>query len=108
MNKLFKVSPSPHLHEGDTTRKLMTGVIIALLPALLTSVIYFGYTAIIVTLVTVASCVLFEYLIQRFLLNKPVSVTDGSAVVTGLLLAFNLPPNIPVFIIVIGDRKSVV
>jgi electron transport complex protein RnfD len=85
----------------------MTGVIIALVPALLTSVIYFGYSAIIVTSVAVASCVLFEYLFQKYVLNKPVSITDGSAIVTGLLLAFNLPPNIPVFIIIIGSFVSI-
>jgi electron transport complex protein RnfD len=86
----------------------MTGVIIALMPALFTSVFYFGYGAIIVTLTAVISCLLFEFLVQKFILHKPVSVTDGSAAVTGLLLAFNLPSNIPVFIIIIGAFVSIV
>jgi len=81
----------------------MFGVAIALIPAFLTSVFYFGYGAIIVTAVSVASCLLFEYLIQKFILKKSISITDGSALVTGLLLAFNVPSNLPVFIIIIGS-----
>jgi Na+-translocating ferredoxin:NAD+ oxidoreductase subunit D len=107
MSKLFSVSPSPHTHSEVTTRKLMSGVVIALLPALIASIFYFGIGAIIVTSVSVISCLVFEYLIQRFILKKPVSITDGSAVVTGLLLAFNLPSNIPIFIIVIGCFVSI-
>lgn len=107
MTSVLNVSPSPHLHGPETTRKLMYGVVIALLPALFTSIFFFGTGAIIVTATSVASCVLFEYLIQRFMLRKPVSVTDGSAIVTGMLLAFNLPSNIPLFIIVIGSFVSI-
>jgi Na+-translocating ferredoxin:NAD+ oxidoreductase subunit D len=107
MSNLLNVSPSPHAHGKETTRKLMTGVIIALIPALLASVFYFGYGAIIVTVTSVVSCLLFEYLIQRFVFKKPVTITDGSAVVTGLLLAFNVPSNLPVFIVVIGAFVSI-
>jgi electron transport complex protein RnfD len=107
MSNLLNVSPSPHAHGNETTRKLMTGVIIALMPAFLSSVFYFGYGAIIVTATSVLSCILFEYLIQRFMFRKPITITDGSAVVTGLLLAFNLPSNIPVFIIIIGAFISI-
>jgi electron transport complex protein RnfD len=81
----------------------MFNVVIALLPALFTSVFYFGAGAIIVTITSVVSCLLFEYLIQRFVLKKPLSINDGSALVTGILLAFNLPSNIPVFMVVIGS-----
>jgi electron transport complex protein RnfD len=107
MSKILNISPSPHAHGEETTRKLMLGVVLALMPALFTSVFYFGMGAIIVTLTSILSCVVFEYLIQRFILNKPLSITDGSALVTGLLLAFNLPSNIPVFIIVIGSLISI-
>lgn len=107
MSNLLNVSPSPHAHGKETTRKLMFGVVVALLPALFTSVLYFGWGAIIVTTASVISCILFEYLIQRFFLKKPISITDGSALVTGLLLAFNLPSNIPVFIVVIGSFVSI-
>jgi len=107
MSNLLNVSPSPHAHGEETTRKLMTGVIIALIPALLASIFYFGYAAIIVTATSVISCILIEYLIQKFVFKKPVTITDGSAIVTGLLLAFNLPSNIPVFIIVIGSFVAI-
>lgn len=102
MNKLLNVSPSPHQQSSETTRKLMTGVVIALLPALAASIYYFGMGAIIVTLTSVLSCVAVEYLIQRFIFKTKPSVSDGSAVVTGLLLAFNVPSNLPVLIIIIG------
>ena len=108
MSDLFKISPSPQTHGTETTRKLMIGVAVALIPALITSVFYFGYGAVIVTLTSIISCLVFEYLIQRFFLKKPVSITDGSALVTGLLLAFNLPSNIPVLIIVIGSFVAIV
>jgi len=107
MTNLLNISPSPHVHGSETTRKLMTGVVIALIPSLLTSLIYFGSGAAIVTVTAVVSCLLFEYLIQRFMLKKQISITDGSALVTGLLLAFNLPSNIPVFIIIIGSFISI-
>jgi Na+-translocating ferredoxin:NAD+ oxidoreductase subunit D len=107
MSNLLNVSLSPHTHGTETTRKLMAGVIIALIPALCTSIFYFGYGAIIVTGTSVILCLLFEYLIQRFVFKKPITITDGSAIVTGLLLAFNLPSNIPVFIIIIGAFVSI-
>jgi Na+-translocating ferredoxin:NAD+ oxidoreductase subunit D len=107
MSNLLNISPSPHIHGEETTRKLMLGVVLALMPALLTSVIYFGAGALIVVATSVSSCILFEYLLQRFVLKKPISITDGSALVTGLLLAFNLPSNLPVFIIVIGSFVAI-
>jgi Na+-translocating ferredoxin:NAD+ oxidoreductase subunit D len=107
MSKLFYISGSPHIHAKDTTRSLMTDVIIALLPALAASVWFFGTGAIIVNLVSVLSCVLFEYIIQKYILKGPVTITNGSAIVTGLLLAFNLPSNIPVYIIMIGSLVAI-
>jgi len=107
MSNPLNISPSPHVHSSETTQKLMYGVIIALLPAFITSVIFFGTGAIIVTSTAIVSCVLFEYLIQRFILGKPLSVTDGSAVVTGLLLALNLPSNIPVLMIILGSLVAI-
>jgi electron transport complex protein RnfD len=85
----------------------MLTVVVALFPAFITSVFYFGLGAIIVTATSVASCLVFEYLIQRYILKKPLSINDGSALVTGILLAFNLPSNIPVLIIVIGSFISI-
>lgn len=101
-NKLV-VSLSPHIHGDDSVKKNMYGVLIALLPAFLVSLGVFGVGALIVTLVSVAACVFFEWFIGRFLLKrKETSITDGSAIITGVLLAFNLPSNIPVWIILIG------
>ena len=102
MTNILNVSPSPHQQSPETTRKLMYGVVIALLPALAAAIYYFGAGAIIVTLTSVLSCVAIEYLIQRFILKVKPSISDGSAIVTGLLLAFNVPSNLPVHIIVIG------
>ncbi len=107
MSNILNVSPSPHQQSDETTRKLMYGVVIALLPALAASIWFFGMGAIIVTLVSVLACVGTEYLIQKFILKTKPSVSDGSAVVTGLLLAFNVPSNLPVYIIVIGAIISI-
>jgi len=107
MSNLLNISPSPHTHGSDTTKKLMYGVVIALIPSLITSIIYFGTGAIIVTSSAIISCILFEYLIQRYILKKPVSIIDGSALVTGMLLAFNLPSNIPVFMVVLGSLVAI-
>lgn len=99
---LLTISGSPHVHSGLSVKKIMWGVVIAMLPALFVSVYYFGLGAIKVSLVAVLACVLFEYLINKYLLKKPRSITDGSAVITGLLLAFNLPSNLPIWMIIIG------
>jgi len=107
MSNILNVSPSPHQQSAETTRKLMMGVVIALAPALAASIWYFGLGAIIVTLVSVVSCVAVEYLIQKFILKTKPSVSDGSAIVTGLLLAFNVPSNLPVHIIIIGAIVSI-
>ncbi len=107
MNRLIKVSPSPHEYSKGSTRKLMYGVVIALMPALLISTWFFGWAALMVTFISVASCVLFEYLIQKFLLKKESSINDGSAIVTGLLFAFCLPVNLPVGLIMLGALVSI-
>lgn len=101
-NKLV-VSLSPHVHGGDSVKRNMYWVCIALIPAFLCSIISFGIGAIITTAISVASCVFFEWAINRFMLKNPkCTVSDGSAILTGVLLAFNLPSNIQPWIIVIG------
>ncbi|MFV0591949.1 MAG: RnfABCDGE type electron transport complex subunit D [Draconibacterium sp.] len=102
MSKLLTVSPSPHVHSGDSTQKIMYRVIYAMIPALAWSVFMFGLDALRVTLIAVAACVAFEYLIQKYLLKVTPSVTDGSAIITGILLAFNVPSGLPWWIILIG------
>lgn len=101
-NKLV-VSLSPHVHGGDSVQKNMYGVCLALVPAVLTSLYFFGLGAAVVLATSVAACVLFEWAISKFILKLDrLTITDGSAVLTGLLLGFNLPSNLPLWIIVIG------
>ncbi|MBO8439102.1 MAG: RnfABCDGE type electron transport complex subunit D [bacterium] len=96
------VSPSPHVHSGDSVSKNMYNVVIALLPAYLVSLYFFGLGALVVSLVSMVSCVLFEYLIQRFVFKGKTTVWNGSALLTGMLLSFNLPSNLPWWMVVIG------
>ena len=102
MDKLLHISGSPHVHSDESVKKIMWSVVLSLVPAFLVSVYYFGLPVIILTAVSIGCCVLFEYLIQRFMLHQKPSVDDGSAVVTGLFLAFNVPSNLPIWIMVIG------
>ncbi len=106
MAKKIIVAPSPHLHGGESTKRIMGDVVLSLLPALAISAIYFGVPALLVTAVAIASCLLFEYLISKFMMGKA-TTNDLSAVVTGLLLGFNLPSNIPLWIVVIGALISI-
>ena len=101
MNKLL-VSPSPHLHTKTSTKSLMRDVVIAMIPAVIVSVLFYGWAELLVLGVSVASCVLLEYLITKYLLNKPCTVCDMSAVVTGILLALNLPATTPWWVVFIG------
>jgi electron transport complex protein RnfD len=85
----------------------MYSVIIALMPAFLFSIYYFGFNAVRVTLISVAACVLVEWLIQKYLIKGPCTIADGSAIITGMLLAFNLPSNIPAWMIIIGSIVAI-
>ncbi|MGL4797849.1 MAG: RnfABCDGE type electron transport complex subunit D [Cellulosilyticaceae bacterium] len=107
MEKLLKVSASPHTHANHTVQSVMRDVIIALMPALLVSVWGFGLGALGVTLLTVVSCVAFEALWFKFTKQKG-TVRDLSAVVTGLLLAFNLPATVPLYIPVVGAFVAII
>ena len=106
MNKLL-VSPSPHTHGKESTQSIMRDVLIALAPAMLVSILSSGWSALMLILVGAAACVLTEFLIQKYLLKRPVTVSDLSAVVTGCLLALNLPPNSPWWLIVIGSVVAI-
>ena len=107
MDKLLHISGSPHVHSDESVKKIMWSVVLALVPAFLVSVYYFGLPVIVLTAVSIGCCVLFEYLILRFMLHQKPSVNDGSAVVTGLLLAFNVPSNLPIWIMVIGALVAI-
>ena len=105
--KPFIVSPAPHFHSGDSVRKNMLLVIIALLPAYVVSILAFGWGALITTAISIAACVLFEWLIAKFILKQKSTICDLSAVLTGLLLAFNLPSSLPWWIVVIGALVAI-
>lgn len=100
-NKLI-IAPAPHVQSKQSTASIMRDVVIALMPALVVSAIVFGVDVLRVTALSVACCVAFEYLIQRFMVRGELTVSNWSAVVTGVLLAFNLPATIPWWIVVIG------
>lgn len=107
MDKLLHISGSPHVHSDESVKKIMWSVVLSLVPALLVSVYYFGLPVIILTAVSIGCCVLFEYLIQKFMMHKTPTIDDGSAVVTGLLLAFNVPSNLPIWIMVVGALVAI-
>ena len=106
MKKLL-VSPAPHLHGKESTRGLMRDVIIALSPSLLVSIYFFGFSAIKLALVGIISCVVVEYVIQRYVIKSTKTINDYSAALTGLLLALNLPPNSPWWLILIGSIVAI-
>ncbi|UKK73565.1 RnfABCDGE type electron transport complex subunit D [Segatella bryantii] len=101
MGKLI-VSLSPHAHGNDSVERNMYGVIIALIPAVLVSLYYFGIGSAVVLLTSVAACVFFEWAIAKYMLKTKPQVLDGSAMLTGLLLGMNLPSNLPLWIIILG------
>ncbi len=107
MSNLLTISPSPHIHSGDSTPKIMFRVVYALVPALIWSVFVFGPDALRVTLIAIVACLAFEFLIQKYLMKIKPTVTDGSALVTGILMAFNVPSNLPWWIIIIGSLAAI-
>jgi len=104
---LLRVSFSPHITGDDSVRKIMYGVILAMLPAFAVSVYFFGFGALKITLVAIISAVLFEWLIQKYILKGAITILDGSAVITGMLLAFNVPSNLPLWMIIIGSLVAI-
>lgn len=106
MNKLF-VESSPHIRSAWTTQKIMLNVIIALCPALIMSTYIFGIKALLLTVICCASCVLLEFLFNK-ITKREDTISDLSAVVTGMLLAFNLPVDLPVYMAIIGCFVAIV
>ena len=107
MSKLLNVSASPHVRSSETTRSIMTDDCIAMLPATAFGVFQFGFHALLVLIVTVAACVLSEYVFQK-MMKLPLTVSDMSAVVTGMILALNMPANIPLWIPALGGIFAII
>ena len=101
MSKLL-VSPSPHIHADISTARIMRDVVIALLPSVVVSILYYGWSSVMLLAVSVITCILVEYLITRFLMKSQCTISDWSAAVTGVLLALNLPPACPWWVAMIG------
>ena len=102
------ISLSPHVHGGDTVQRNMYGVCLALVPAIVASLVFFGVGSAIVLATSVAACVFFEWAISKYILrSERLTIADGSAVLTGLLLGFNLPSNLPLWIIIIGALVAI-
>ena len=105
---MLKISTAPHINSSQDTRSIMRDVIIALLPALVVALLIFGLNALIVVLTAVAGCVMFEYLTCRLILKTPPTTNNLSAVITGLLLAYNLPSDMPIWMVLIGCFIAIV
>ena len=101
------VSSAPHITSKDTTASIMRDVCIAMLPALAAAVVFFGMRSLILTAVSVAACVGFEFLYEK-MLKQPITIGDWSAVVTGMLIAFNCPPSLPYWTVVVGAFFAIV
>ncbi len=104
---MLTVSGSPHIHGDESTKKIMYGVVYAMIPAMLVSVYYFGLDALRVLLLASVAAIFFEWLIQKYLIKGPVTITDGSALVTGILLAFNVPSNLPSWMVIVGALVAI-
>lgn len=102
MKHKLVVSPSPHVHSGDTIQKNMYGVLIALIPAFLVALYVFRLDALVITACSVLFCMGFEYIIMKYIMKKEPTILDGSAIITGVLLAFNVPSNLPIWILALG------
>ena len=106
MSKM-NLSVSPHIRSSRTTQNIMLDVIIALVPALIASVVLYGFRALLLTVISSGACVFFEYAYEK-LLKRDITVSDLSAVVTGMLVAFNVPVSMPVWMLIVGDLAAIV
>ncbi|GAB1405885.1 RnfABCDGE type electron transport complex subunit D [Lentimicrobium sp.] len=105
--QLLTVSGSPHIHSTQNVKSIMYGVVIAMIPAMMVSIYFFGLDAARVFLISILACLFFEWVIQKYLIKGSVTINDGSALVTGVLLAFNVPANLPAWILIIGALAAI-
>ena len=107
MERLLHVSSSPHVRDTVTTKNIMYDVLIAMIPAAAFGVYQFGFNAVLVIILTMAACVLSEYIFEKAM-KRPITIADGSALVTGMILALNMPPEIPVWVPVLGGVFAII
>lgn len=101
------ISSSPHIRSEETVQRIMFDVVISLIPALIASIIFFGFRAFLIVLITVLTAVAAEAISQK-ILGKEITINDGSAIITGMLLAFNLPPTVPLWLPIVGGVLAIV
>ena len=107
MSKLWNVSSNPHVRDNSSTQSIMLDVFMAMIPAAAYGCYQFGFNALFVIIATVATCVLSEYIFEK-LMHKPITIYDGSAMVTGMILALNMPPEIPIWIPMLGGVFAII
>ena len=107
MERLLHVSSSPHVRDTVTTKNIMYDVLIAMIPAAAFGVYQFGFNALLVIILTMAACVLSEYIFEKAM-KRPITIADGRALVTGMILALNMPPEIPVWVPVLGGVFAII
>ena len=107
MERLLHVSSSPHVRDTVTTKNIMYDVLIAMIPAAAFGVYQFGFNALLVIILTMAACVLSEYIFEKAM-KRPITIADGSALVTGMILALNMPPEIPVWVPILGGVFAII
>lgn len=107
MENKLTISQSPHIHSGETVQKIMYGVLIALIPAFLVGVYIFRFKIIVLTVCSIPVCLGLEYLINRFIIKKRRAFFNGSSIITGVLLAFIVPVNLPLWILAIGALTAI-
>jgi electron transport complex protein RnfD len=107
MEKKIIVASSPHFQSDQTVEKLMYGVILALMPAFVVSIYFFGLPALFLTVVSIISCAAFEFVIAKYILKQAPTIKDGSAILTGILIAFNVPSNLPVWMLLLGCLMAI-
>src|SRR5690554_3499454 len=107
MNSKLLISPAPHIHHNNSTQKIMLDVVIALIPTILVSILFYGPSTLLIIAIAAVSALAFEWFIQKYVARTKVQIGDLSALVTGLLLALNLPPSSPWWLVLIGSFVAI-
>ena len=107
MKETYLLTTSPHIHNAESIPRVMYSVVIALIPAILVSIYYFGLSALMIYAISIVSCLVFEAAAQK-VMGRPITIGDGSILITAILLAMNIPSTSPWWLVVIGALVAVV